>query len=308
MKSIPPEVYKEPVVLRSRRARALFAAVVVCLLIMIGFNYARTLRRQAPSRFYQAAIGGHTEEMAFLLDSHLVRLDQQPMGGGKRGYQHIRTLGEEAMVGSVGEPNVDKREIGSVRFLLDHGVSVNTRAEDGASILNKALIYHNPACAKLLIERGADVHLDDPYRFGSPLMAVADPNHKPGPEIVEVARLLLAKGVDVNLSDENGWTPLLCAAASNDADLVRELLAQGAQVNAQNHDGRTALIVATEGGYTGAYVEIVRLLLAHGADVTCGKGRFGNAMQAAKTRRATEIVRLLKQAAAKHEPPFINGH
>jgi hypothetical protein len=119
--------------------------------------------------------------MAAVLDHHLVRLDQPPFGKPRGGYHVIRTLGEEALVGSVFTD--DKAE--TARFLLDRGVSVNTRAENGASMLSTALVYHNLACAKLLLKRGADVHLDDHFGLDTPLMIAASETHY-NPETYDV--------------------------------------------------------------------------------------------------------------------------
>ena len=49
----------------------------------------------------------------------------------------------------------------------------------------------------------------------------------------KVAQMLLeVEGIDVNQSDEDGWTPLYCACWKNQVDLVRMLLrAANVQIN-----------------------------------------------------------------------------
>lgn len=76
---------------------------------------------------------------------------------------------------------------------------------------------------------------------------------------------LLADGADVNAVDEEGFTPLLFAAADDSVDVVRLLLEAGANVNAANSGGETPLFKATMNTSSGA-LTIAKLLLEHGAD------------------------------------------
>ena len=61
---------------------------------------------------------------------------------------------------------------------------------------------------------------------------------------------LIAKGADVNLQDENGYTPLMKAADQGHENIVRMLLAApGIDVNLQNNNGKTALDFAVKKGH-----------------------------------------------------------
>ena len=57
-----------------------------------------------------------------------------------------------------------------------------------------------------------------------------------------IAKKLLDLGVDVNIPDRNGNTPLMHAALSIDTDLVTRLINMGANLNAVNKKGESALI------------------------------------------------------------------
>jgi ankyrin repeat protein len=78
----------------------------------------------------------------------------------------------------------------------------------------------------------------------------------------EIAKLLIAKGVDINAPDKGGWTPLHFAAWDDNKEITELLIAKGANVNAKNKDEETVLHVVGNGNK-----EIVKLLIAEGADV-----------------------------------------
>jgi hypothetical protein len=85
-----------------------------------------------------------------------------------------------------------------------------------------------------------------------------------GPSL-DVAKLLLASGADVNARDNDGQTVLMKAAnnATVYDEVVKLLLSRGAEVNARNENGLTALAIAARVGRA----DVVRLLLANGANV-----------------------------------------
>ena len=76
------------------------------------------------------------------------------------------------------------------------------------------------------------------------LMEAADEGH------VEVVRLLLESGADINTQEDygNGATALMEAAGNGHVEVVRLLLENGADTNTQNNSGRTVLMYAAWGG------------------------------------------------------------
>jgi ankyrin repeat protein len=80
---------------------------------------------------------------------------------------------------------------------------------------------------------------------------------------VEVVKMLIAAGADVNAtSKEYFGPPLSFAAKLGDADSMKVLLDAGAKVNGRSPDGETALMEAAKAGDP----VIVGLLLRAGAD------------------------------------------
>jgi len=77
---------------------------------------------------------------------------------------------------------------------------------------------------------------------------------------VEVVRLLLSSGADVNVQDADGSTALMCAAEHGHTTIVKLLLAQtDIDLLLRDNDGSTALSIAMEAGHK----DIGLLIYAH---------------------------------------------
>ena len=115
---------------------------------------------------------------------------------------------------------------------------------------------------------------------------------KPGCAIDTIV-LLLRYGADVNRWDEeHSSTPLLTAVFNNHVEAVRILLAAGADPNVRGDEGDSPLRLCAEKGC----LEMARLLLHCGADKTIHEGGAPSGMNAlgfAATRLNIDMVRLL---------------
>ena len=158
----------------------------------------------------------------------------------------------------------DYEAVPVIKKLLDEGADVDTTLQ--RTSLHAAAANGSIEIVELLIERGADVNLQDIH--GRVPIFVALAKHQ-----TEIARRLSEEETDVGIRTNDGSTLLMAAVRAGDAELVRWALDRGTDVNAvrPKKDNATALMMAAEKGDS----EIVKLLLAGGADpkVTNHEGR-----------------------------------
>ena len=78
---------------------------------------------------------------------------------------------------------------------------------------------------------------------------------------LDISKLLVNKGADVNAEDISGGTALMRAAYKGKLDVAQLLIKKGADLNAKDAKGRTALSIAVYNGEIG----IAKLLIENGA-------------------------------------------
>jgi len=111
-------------------------------------------------------------------------------------------------------------------------------------------------------------------------------------ENMEVFKLLLSKKCDVNLADElNGNTPVFLATTLNQVEVVKMLIGAGADVNTPDWDEKTPLHFAAVNGFG----EVALLLVKAKADVTVKDGAGLTPVEAADKVKEDEMVAFLKE-------------
>jgi ankyrin repeat protein len=96
---------------------------------------------------------------------------------------------------------------------------------------------------------------------------------------VDAVRRLIAAGADPDqlIGEYDDWTPLTLAAAEGHLAVVEAVLDAGVHPDSQNRFGNLPTVLAATGG-TRPHMEIVDLLLRHGADLDAlMKGRTARA-------------------------------
>lgn len=107
---------------------------------------------------------------------------------------------------------------------------------------------------------------------------------------------LIDSGIDVNLRDGGGSTPLINAASYKQTDILKLLILSGADVKAEHFLNGTALHEAASRGPA----EAVEELLKAGSDVHSDASRYGpTPLHCAANSNNAERVKLLLQAGAK---------
>ncbi len=104
---------------------------------------------------------------------------------------------------------------------------------------------------RLLSIRNINANVKKDVIGSTPLHNAASNGH------VEIARLLLQNGVDVNVRDRWDWTPLYCAAIHGGIDILHILVENGADLEAQHNNGSRALHCAADRGHLPFIQELI---------------------------------------------------
>ena len=169
----------------------------------------------------------------------------------------------------------------AARVIVDHPEQVNARGGRNHSPLVAALYKRRFSMAELLYQHGAIVDVPF-YRNQTPLLLAS------GKGLVDVVQWLLDHGADANWHDDSYWTPIHNATAfSRKIGICLILLTHGSD----------SIPAATEEGYAPAsypnYLQTMRLLLQHGADVNAQDKDHLTPLHWASRRRRLKDIRLL---------------
>lgn len=195
--------------------------------------------------------------------------------------------------GSLLEP-ARTGDVATLRSRLASGAVVDARDPEGRSALHLAAEGGHIATARALLAGGADVNAAD--RNGdTPYYVAALARH------AELAGLLLDAGADRVGTHAYGGTPLIAIAERGWVDVAAEILKRpNIPVDHVNNLGWTALIEAIILGRGGAdHQEIVRMLLAAGANPNLPDAAGRSPLALARERGYAEIVRLLEAAGGR---------
>jgi uncharacterized protein len=144
------------------------------------------------------------------------------------------------------DPGLDVHEAAALGYLdrlrellTEDPSNLAARSADGFTALHFAAFFAKPEAARILIDLGApvDATADNPTRV-QPLHSAAAGRH------VDICRLLLAAGADVNARQAGGFSPLHAAGENGDPEMVELFLSAGADASAMTDDGRTAADMA----------------------------------------------------------------
>uniref|UniRef100_A0A8C1L0D9 Myosin XVI n=1 Tax=Cyprinus carpio TaxID=7962 RepID=A0A8C1L0D9_CYPCA len=176
-------------------------------------------------------------------------------------YERERTLQKQ----SFPKPRSTNRKKKKISFTL-------------SDVIQDAIIRHDDKEVLRLLKEGAD--LNTVISSGGSLLHLCARHDN-----VFAAEILIEKGLNVNLQDEDLWTALHVACACDHADMVLLLLLAGVNVLLQDVNGNIPLDYATEGTET-SYI-LIRHLEENGVDMS--------SMHQMKTQRSSTMLSDVRQ-------------
>jgi len=190
-----------------------------------------------------------------------------------------------ALVGAASVGDEDE-----VRRLLEAGADPNGADDLGRTAVTHAAYAGHPRIVRLLVDAGADIDLQDATR-ANPLLSTGETG------FVDVLEEVLRAEPDLTRTNRFGGTALIPAADRGHVGVVQRLLETDVDVDHVNDLGWTALLEAVILGDGGVrHTEIVRRLVAAGADVSIADREGVTALEHARTAGYDEILTILETA------------
>ena len=122
---------------------------------------------------------------------------------------------------------------------------------------------------------------------------------------IDEVKSFLESGINPDIADSEGWTPLMWATQLNDLDMINLFIEYGANPNLKDYYyEETALIIAL----TNDYIEVVETLLEAGADPNLTDSYGWTPLMSAVSNSSAETVRILLEAGADSNISNIYGY
>ncbi len=134
----------------------------------------------------------------------------------------------------IEEIQSDKPNLNLVNDLIILGADLDWRYGDGleSTLLHVATNYGRVEVVRMLIDAGTNLNVQD--NIGRTPLHWAAKNG-----IVKIARMLIDAGANVNVQDKDGQTPLHWAAMYGRVEIARMLIDAGAKKNIPDNKGKT---------------------------------------------------------------------
>ncbi len=162
------------------------------------------------------------EELEPLVIESAPRISRPPT---ENEFSKIRSLG---ILGDV-----DDYTFQDIKWLIE-ATPIDVNARD---VAGNPLVFgvHSTRILGLLMDRGADIHAKSDN--GSSILDSMITS-------VEICKMLLQFGADINARGKMGWTPLIYAAIQGEYETAKILIEHGADIHVKDVYGETALQIA----------------------------------------------------------------
>ena len=161
-------------------------------------------------------------------------------------------------------------------MLIAKGANIDVKNNQGVAPLYLASVKGSVATVKLLVGKGAAIDI-----FAASVLGDAE----------RVKTFLTDKPFSANAKGPNGFTPLYCATAAGQKNIVELLIAGGADLNAKAYTGATPLFAAVWNND----VNVAEVLIAKGADLNAVAEKLGSStpLHTASAKGFTAMAKLL---------------
>ena len=177
----------------------------------------------------------------------------------------------------------------TVADLLDRGVPIDTKDDEGKSLLHLAAWGGHVTTMRLLIRRGCDVGSVDSTGL-TPLHWAAAMGQ------TKAVRELIRMGAMKSVVAGNCGTPIHQAALKGHVETVEAMLEEGCPIDAVNSDGASVLHAAARN----CQIKVMRVFVDRGCDVNAAKVNGFTPLHSAAAHGRTEAVHeLIKLGAIK---------
>jgi len=197
---------------------------------------------------------------------------------------------------------IKSKDIVAVNALLAEGAAPNSCTysshwQDDSlrwTALREAVVADNLELVRLLVEAGADINCSSDD--GTALSMAASWS-------LSIVQYLVEQGADVNLFPRNMYPVLTYPVENDEVQIVDYLIEHGADVNLSNNRGETVLMYAAQA----LQLDMVKKLVEAGARVSIRDVRWHNAIWYARRRSGEqpedahlreEVIAFLKQHAS----------
>ena len=267
-------------------------------LIKLACNSVTDINAEVPNAGYSY---GHTLLTRAIMEGQLEIVKSLVTAGADVNYlsdENRTPLFEAAYFqhgGTIGMPQKYYQNLRAIEdFLIAHGAGFKgVKTEDIETLFSIVIEKNDIGVVKALLAAGFNPNTK---HDGVPALVMASQYSN-----LEIVKVLIKAGADVNLADEYGETPLIKAAREGHPDIIKILIQSGANVNLKNHQDISPLAVLCYDTDldTNIKLEIMKVLIDAGADVNVKDELNNTPLSLALKKGNDTIAKFLSENGAK---------
>lgn len=190
------------------------------------------------------------------------------------------------------------------QYLIDKGADVNSQTKSLRTPLLEAVDVHSPDIVSMLIEAGADLDLAD-IKGTTPLLDASFKILRDKQDFtIEIIKLLIKGGCNVNKTNNLQATPLMMAIGTKSYDVIELLLDSGADVNHMDNKKRTAFHLLTDHTkITGKALQLIQ----RGADMNTKDSDGKTPLEKVTKTGKIEMIKFLLHSDCKYNKELVHS-